>query len=119
MSWSEAVAATLLLVGSVLALTAAIGVLRFPDTLARMHAATKPQTVGLLFVLAGAAILLQGQLGVGMLLLAGLFQLITAPVIAQRVGRLAHQEQCRRDDLLVVDELAEDLDAGTAPHRRG
>ena len=34
--------AALVLGGSALALTAAIGLLRFPDTLSRMHAATKP-----------------------------------------------------------------------------
>ena len=48
----DVVAATLILGGSVLALTAAIGVVRFPDTLSRMHAATKPQVLGLLLVLA-------------------------------------------------------------------
>ena len=45
-------AAVLVLGGSSLALTAAIGVVRFPDTLTRMHAATKPQVLGLLLVLA-------------------------------------------------------------------
>ena len=60
-----------MLSGSVLALTAAIGVVRFPDTLSRMHAATKPQVLGLLLVLAGAAIRLRGHADVGMLILAG------------------------------------------------
>ncbi|MGK2855553.1 MAG: cation:proton antiporter, partial [Microbacteriaceae bacterium] len=41
----------LVLSGSALALTAAIGVVRFPDTLSRMHAASKPQVLGLLLVL--------------------------------------------------------------------
>ncbi|MEH3068771.1 MAG: monovalent cation/H(+) antiporter subunit G [Aeromicrobium erythreum] len=46
----------LLLLGSALALVAAIGLVRFPDVLTRMHAATKPQTLGLLMVLAGLAL---------------------------------------------------------------
>ena len=62
----------LVLGGSTLALTAAIGVVRFPDTLTRMHAATKPQVLGLLLVLAGAAIRLRGNADVGMLILDGL-----------------------------------------------
>jgi len=102
------VAGVLLLAGSALALTASIGVVRFPDTLARMHAATKPQVLGLLLVLAGAAARLRGNVDVGMLILTGLFTLITAPVVANRVGRLAYRERCVRADLLTRDELQED-----------
>ena len=50
----DIISAALLLLGGVMALTAAIGIVRFPDTLSRMHAATKPQTFGLLLVLLGA-----------------------------------------------------------------
>ena len=101
----DVVAAVLVLAGCVLALTAAIGVVRFPDTLSRMHAATKPQVLGLLLVLAGAAIRLRGHADVGMVLLTGLFTVITAPVVANRVGQLAYREQAFRDDLLTKDEM--------------
>lgn len=104
MSISDIVAATLILAGSALALTAAIGVVRFPDTLSRMHAATKPQVLGLLLVLAGAAIRLRGNVDVGMLILTGMFTLITAPVVAQRVGQLAYREQ-NLTERLAVDEF--------------
>lgn len=100
-------AGVLVLAGSALALTAAIGVVRFADTLSRMHAATKPQVLGLLLVLAGAAVRLRGNADVGMVLLAGMFTLVTAPVIANRVGQLAYREQAFRDDLLTKDEIAE------------
>jgi multicomponent Na+:H+ antiporter subunit G len=103
----DIVASVLVLGGSTLALTAAIGVVRFPDTLSRMHAATKPQVLGLLLVLAGAAIRLRGNIDVGMLILAGIFTVITAPVIANRVGQLAYHEQNIRDDLLTRDEMLE------------
>ena len=53
MSVLDIAAGVLVLGGSALALTAAIGVVRFPDTLSRMHAATKPQVLGLLLVLGG------------------------------------------------------------------
>ena len=69
MSALDMVTAVLVLGGSTLALTAAIGVVRFPDTLTRMHAATKPQVLGLLLVLAGAAIRLRGNVDVGMVIL--------------------------------------------------
>jgi multicomponent Na+:H+ antiporter subunit G len=105
MTGYDIVASVLILGGSALALTAAIGVVRFPDTLSRMHAATKPQVLGLLLVLAGAAIRLRGHVDVGMLILTGLFTIITAPVIANRVGQLAYREQNIRDDLLTRDEM--------------
>ncbi|MCV7173025.1 monovalent cation/H(+) antiporter subunit G [Mycobacterium manitobense] len=103
----DVVAAVLVLGGSTLALTAAIGVVRFPDTLSRMHAATKPQVLGLLLVLTGAAIRLRGNVDVGMVILTGLFTIITAPVVANRVGQLAYREQNIRDDLLTRDEMHE------------
>ena len=100
--------AALVLGGSTLALTASIGVLRFPDTLSRMHAATKPQVLGLLLILFGAAVRLRGNVDVGMIILAALFTLITAPVVANRVGQLAYREQNIRRDLLTTDELREE-----------
>ena len=108
----DIVTGVLVLGGSTLALTAAIGVVRFPDTLSRMHAATKPQTLGLLLVLAGAAIRLRGNVDVGMLILTGIFTLITAPVVGQRVAQLAYREQNIRDDLLTRDDLRDYVDNG-------
>lgn len=105
MNGLDVLAAALVLGGSAMALTAAIGVVRFPDTLTRMHAATKPQVLGLLLVLCGATIRLRGNTDVGMLVLTAMFTLITAPVVAQRVGQLAYREQNIREDLLTVDEM--------------
>ncbi|RAV18033.1 Na+/H+ antiporter subunit G [Mycolicibacterium sp. GF69] len=107
MTGADIISGILVLAGSALALTAAIGIVRFPDTLTRMHSATKPQTLGLLLVLAGATIRLRGNADVGMLILTGLFALITAPVIANRVGQLAYREHNYREDLLVGDEMRE------------
>ena len=112
MSALDVVTAVLILGGSTLALTAAIGVVRFPDSLTRMHAATKPQTLGLLLVLAGAAIRLRGNVDVGMIILTGLFTLITVPVVGNRVGQLAYREQHIRDDLLIRDEMREFVENG-------
>ncbi len=68
-----------------------------------------------MLVLAGAAIRLRGgNSDVGMLILTGMFTVITAPVIANRVGQLAYREQNVRDDLLTRDEM-HDLDADREP----
>lgn len=90
----------LILLGAVISLTAAIGVVRFRDTLSRMHPATKPQVIGLLFVLGGAMLILRGSIDIWMMALAGMFMVLTAPVIAHRVGRVAYREQLGRDGLL-------------------
>ncbi|MEU5842348.1 monovalent cation/H(+) antiporter subunit G [Rhodococcus sp. NPDC047139] len=93
----------LILIGAVISLTAAIGVVRFRDTLSRMHPATKPQVVGLLFVLGGAIIVLRSSIDIWMMALSGMFMILTAPVIAHRVGRIAYREQLGRDGLLDED----------------
>ncbi len=103
MNLLDIVTAVLVLSGSTLALTAAIGIFRFPDTLSRMQAATKPQVLALLLVLMGAAIRLRGSADVGMIALTGIFALITAPVVANRLGQLAYREQNVRDELSTED----------------
>ncbi|MGQ2910147.1 MULTISPECIES: monovalent cation/H(+) antiporter subunit G [unclassified Aeromicrobium] len=85
----DIVSGALLLVGSALALIAAIGLVRFPDVLTRMHAATKPQTLGLLLVLAGLALRIRDPGALAIIGLVALFQLVTAPVSAHMVARAA------------------------------
>jgi multicomponent Na+:H+ antiporter subunit G len=109
----DVVAAIAILLGALLAMTAAIGIVRFDDTLSRMHPATKPQVIGMILVLAGCVIRLRGNVDIWMLVLVGLFTLLTAPVIAHTVGRVAYREQRGRDGLGLVGEL--DRDEGPTP----
>lgn len=99
------ISATLVLLGSLFALTAAIGLVRFPDTISRMHPSTKTQVFGLLLILIGAGIRLRGNVDVGMLVLAGLFTFIVSPVFAHLVGRTSYREHGLRTDLLTKDEM--------------
>ena len=118
MSWTvvaDVVAAVCFLAGSLLALVAAIALLRFPDLLARMHAATKPQVLGLVLMTTGLALHLRRADVLGLLLLLVIFQMITSPVAAHMVGRAGYRTGRIREDLLVRDELTIDLDAA---HRR-
>ncbi|MFD0785179.1 monovalent cation/H(+) antiporter subunit G, partial [Micromonospora azadirachtae] len=96
-----------LVAGALLALVAAIGVLRFPDVLDRMHAATKPQTLGVVLLLAGVALRLRTLSDLGMVVLVAVFQLATAPVAAQMIGRAAYRAGRVDPTLLDVDELAD------------
>ncbi len=102
---SDVISAVLLLAGALSCLLGAFGLLRLPDLPARMQAATKPQTLGLLLILAGTALRVELESAVT-LVLVGLFQVITAPVVSQLLGRSAYRGGTVRRDLLVVDELA-------------
>ena len=106
MSWLDVFSAVFLLLGALSCVLGAIGVLTFPDVAARLQAATKPQTLGLLFILIGTAVRLDLSEACG-LILVGVFQLLTAPVLAQLVGRSAYRTDCLRRDTLVVDALGE------------
>lgn len=106
----DAVGTVSIVLGVVLALVASIGLLSLPDVLSRMHAATKPQVVALLLVVLGGALHLRTSVDVWMLVLVGAFQLVTAPVTAHVVGRLAHRGEGIRRDLLHVDELVDSPD---------
>ncbi|RBY96176.1 Na+/H+ antiporter subunit G [Blastococcus sp. TF02-8] len=101
----DVVAVACLLAGALLCLTAGMGLLRFPDVLSRMHAGTKPQVLGVLLIMVGAAIRLHGWSASWMLLLVAAFQLLTAPVSAHMVSRVAYRRRHVRRDLLLVDEL--------------
>lgn len=105
----DIVGAIFLLLGAMLCFAAAVGLVRFPDVLTRMHAATKPQTLGLLFVIVGVALSLQSFKPLGMLVLVAILQLLTAPASAHMVARTAYRTGQVREDLLVTDDLADDL----------
>jgi multicomponent Na+:H+ antiporter subunit G len=94
-----------LVAGALLSLAAGIGVLRFPDVLDRMHAATKPQVLGVLLLLAGVALRLRTPADLGMIGLVAVFQLVTAPVAAQMVGRAAYRSGRVDRTLLDRDDL--------------
>lgn len=94
-----------LVLGAFLSLAAGIGLIRFPDAIARMHATTKPQIAGLTFII--AAIVLQDRTwGTFWLLIVVLsFQMLTAPIAAHMVGRAGYRTDVMRRERIYVDEL--------------
>ena len=102
----DVVAAVLLLSGVALTLLGAVGLLRFPDVLTRMHAQTKPAVLGLLLVLAGTAVEVRSSGLAGTLLLVAAFQVLTSPVGAHAIGRSARRAGHDARHLLVRDDLA-------------
>lgn len=116
MSVLDVLSAAMLLSGGVFCLVGAYGMVRFPDVPSRSQAATKPQTLGLLLILLGVALQLGVSDAVGFAL-AAFFQVVTAPVLSQLVGRAAYRTDAVRRDILLADELRSRLerDASTPP----
>jgi multicomponent Na+:H+ antiporter subunit G len=100
------VAGIFLVAGSSITLIATIGLQRFESVFARMHAATKAVTLGLLLVAAGALIRVDDTAGRTKLLLAAALLLLTAPVSAQMVARAAYRAGTELSPRTAVDELA-------------
>ncbi len=100
----EILTCVFLLLGSVLSIIAAAGVLRMPDVFIRMHAATKVGTVGVSSIVIGVMIHF-GTITVtsrGVLVIA--FFLLTAPVAAHMIARAAYRSGVSLWLLTRIDE---------------
>lgn len=110
-------AAILVLLGSLLCLTAAVALLRFPDVVSKMHAVTKPQVLGLILVTLGIALSLRTWWASGIAVLIIVLQLLTAPVAASMVARGAYRAGLVPDHR--VDHLTADLEAAGYSRPKG
>jgi len=102
----DVLTAVLVLAGAFMCFAAGVGLIRFPDVLSRLHAATKPQIFGLMAITADVAV---NYFSVGTVTLVAaiiVFQTLTAPMAAHLVARAAYDTHHLRTDLLIVDELA-------------
>lgn len=107
----DIVGAALLLAGAMFCLAAAVGILRFPDVLTRLHAATKPQVFGLLLILTGVAFTLRTwHVVIWVTLVIGL-QILTSPVAGHMLARTAYRTDQWDDEHATIDELGDDLAA--------
>ncbi|MEV1090713.1 monovalent cation/H(+) antiporter subunit G [Streptomyces microflavus] len=111
----DTVGALLVLLGAAICLLGVIGMLRLPDVLSRSHAATKPQTLGILLVLAGVALRLRSGMDLATLSLIGFFQMLTGPVASHLVARSAYRTGQVQHEELLFDELDEQLTDGKQP----
>ena len=100
------ISAVLLLVGSLFALVASIGLLRLPDLYTRMHAASKAGTMGSCMMLVALAIH-ASDFGTMSRALAGVvFFLLTAPVSSHLLAKAAYSVGYRLHSSSVRDEMA-------------
>ena len=98
----------LLLLGALIGLIGAIGVLRLPDSYTRMHAASKAGALGAALILGGVAAATSGAFA-----LAAVFALVivlaTAPLAAHAMARAAHRSGMTPKPGPLGDELAADV----------
>jgi len=98
-------AAMCLFLAAMLSLAAGVGLVRFPDALSRLHAATKPQVLGLVFVVIAIALSARSLPVLLALVPVVVFQMLTAPIAAHMIGRAGYRTKNFRRDSLAVDEL--------------
>ncbi|MGK0310228.1 MAG: multicomponent Na+:H+ antiporter subunit G [Lentimonas sp.] len=82
------ISSALLLLGSLFALVAAIGIVRMPDIYCRMHAATKAGAFGVSLILLALCVAIPTlRVCIQSILIIAFFYL-TAPVAAHLIGRV-------------------------------
>jgi len=97
-AWAAAPAAILLILGGLLAATGALGLLRLPNFLMRMHPPAMGSTLGAGCVLLASMLVSSAAAGrpVVHALLITLFVVMTAPVTAMLLARAALYRKNRR-----------------------
>ncbi|WP_291048428.1 monovalent cation/H(+) antiporter subunit G [Herbiconiux sp.] len=101
----DIVTAVLVLLAALMCFAAGVGLLRFPDVLSRLHAATKPQILGLIAIVADVAVTNPSLGTITLAVAIVFFQALTAPASAHMAGRAAYRTDHFRRDLLVIDEF--------------
>jgi multicomponent Na+:H+ antiporter subunit G len=102
---SDVITSFLMISGSLFSLVAALGMLRLPDAIIRMHAATKAGTLGAGLILIAEAVFYQ-EIGITLRALAAIvFLLLTAPVAAHLIGRAAYYSGIKLWKKTWIDQL--------------
>jgi len=102
----------LLLAGTLFIVVAAVGVLRLPDLLMRMHAATKAGTLGAGLLLVAVAVSAPETSVMARAIATVVFLLLTAPIAAHLIARAAYYSgEATLWEGTSVDELADALES--------
>lgn len=106
----DAVGGGLIALGAFLGFVAAVGLIRLPDSLNRMHASSKPQSLGIVILCVGLSLILRDPAAWTMLALVSMMQLLTTPTASQMISRSVFRTRQYRSELQVVDESGEEAD---------
>ena len=105
----------LILAGSLLVAVSAIGLHRFPDVFARLHASGKATSLGFILVATGALLHDLPTRAWAELALAAALLLVTTPVGVHMLARAAYRSGDQMAEETAVDELAADRAAREGP----
>ncbi len=115
MDWLMTLAAFTLLLGAFFVFIAALGLLRLPDMLMRMHATTKAGTLGAGLILVAVALFFAEFSVTTRVLATIVFILLTAPVAAHLIGRAGYYIGIKLWKGTYTDELSKDSDHISTP----
>lgn len=102
----------LILLGAFLVFASAVGVVRFTDVLARMHALSKASTMGFILLVLGSMLLFSNWNAISFAALAAITQVLTSPVGSNLISRATYRASGIAHHVEATDELAEDLARG-------
>ncbi|MDS9472144.1 Na+/H+ antiporter subunit G [Sporosarcina pasteurii] len=107
----EFVGAFLILIGSIMSVVSAFGLIRLPDVYTRSHAATKSSTLAVLLTLLGAFVYFWTTAHfISVRLLLGIvFVFLTAPVAGHLLVRSAYRSKVKLADISGTDDLQDVL----------
>lgn len=98
--------AIMAILGALILLIAAIGLLRMPDSYLRVQVGTKASTAGVALIMFGLALIMPSWFGKLFIILV--FVMMTNPVSSNVLMRAAHRNGHPMSPETVVDHLAED-----------
>lgn len=105
---ADTAGAILLVFGAAFTMIAALGLFRFKELFARMHAASKPQMLGLMLLCGGMALTFRTWQWLALCTLVVALQMVAAPVASHLLGRTAYRTEEGERGYLAVDDLTED-----------
>lgn len=100
----DLISAVIMAMGAAFTLLASVGLHRFDDVFARMHAAGKASTLGLLLILLGAALRLTELGNVLKLGVVAVLAVITIPAGVHLIARAAWRAGTELDEETTFDE---------------
>ncbi|MBT8212660.1 MAG: monovalent cation/H(+) antiporter subunit G, partial [Acidimicrobiia bacterium] len=103
----DVIAIVAVLTGAALSLLGAVGMLRFSDVFARMHASTKAATLGVILTTLAASLEVDTLGSVALLLLVTALLFLSAPLGASLLARAAYHDQLTPRNLPGRDDLAD------------
>tara|TARA_R110000868_G_scaffold329680_5_gene590468 strand:+ start:780 stop:1118 length:339 start_codon:yes stop_codon:yes gene_type:complete len=99
-----------ILVGSIFIFIASVGILRMPDLLMRMHAATKAGTMGAGLILLGVMFYFKTTQVTIESFITTIFIFVTVPIASHLLARAAYLRGVKLAKNTVIDEFKDQLD---------